>query len=166
MPLAARHRDNLDVEAVRFGDDTLPCEEFALRAEGEAIDVAAKPREGDGELDILRVDRFAVPRCENAELRLGAILEDYDLDREIAILEQFATVRAFGIFLAFALSVAFAFFMLVFALGSATAGSERHSKEQRRSRGGKWKLLHGIFSARGAASKRPVRRSISASKSR
>src|SRR3546814_8402459 len=88
-----------------------------------------------------------------------------DFDSEIAIFEQFAAIRALGVFFAFALGVALTFCMFVFAFGSAAAGSERDGKEQRRCSGGKWKLLHGIFSARGAASKRPVRRSISDRKS-
>src|SRR3546814_3676923 len=105
-------------------------------------------------------------RSKNSELRLGAILENRDFDSEIAIFEQFAAIRALGVFFAFALGVALTFCMFVFAFGPAAAGSERDGKEQRRCSGGKWKLLHGIFSARGAASKRQVRRSISASKSR
>src|SRR3546814_17070174 len=94
-----------------------------------------------------------VPGRKNSELRLGAILENRDFDSEIAIFEQFAAIRALGVFFAFALGVALTLCMFVFAFGSAAAGSERDGKEQRRCSGGKWKLLHGIFSARGAESK-------------
>jgi hypothetical protein len=80
VAFAASHRDDFDIEAVRFGNDALPCQELALRAEGEAIDVAAKPRERDRELDFLGIDRLPVPGRKNSELRLGAILENRDFD--------------------------------------------------------------------------------------
>src|SRR3546814_13055872 len=81
------------------------------------------------------------------------------LDSEVAALEQAAAVGPFALF--FTLTMAFAFFMLVFALGAAAAGGKRDSKEQRRGCDANGKFCHRFVSARGAASKRSVRRSIS-----
>ncbi len=147
---------------MRLRDDALAGEIVALGPEREAIDLAPQTRERDRKADGLRIDRLAVARGIDAELRVLAVFEDGHLDGEIAVREQAAAMRAPGRF------GGFAFAMFVGRFGALAACRERERKQD--CRGNRAARDEGTdhceISAELRLPNRPVRRSICAKAAR
>src|SRR5262245_14316600 len=94
MVLAVVARDDGHVERVRLVHDLIAAEILALRREVDAIDGAAKPREVDRQRHVAGIDGLAAVGGPSMELGLDAALEDRELERELAVFEQTAAVRA------------------------------------------------------------------------
>ena len=94
-----RHRTDAHIEGMRLDDDAVAAQIVLLRREFEAVDPPAETVKFNPEIDIGRGDRLVRPVGIDSELRIGAILEDGDFQREIIVAEHPAAMGTAFIFL-------------------------------------------------------------------
>ena len=122
MALAIHEGHDLDVEAVRFDDSSLPVERFAVGLELEYIHFAIEAAQGDGQVHLCRIKLLASHRREDAEHRRHTVLEYGHLQRKVAIAEHPAIV--------WSLLGRGGLAMFTGRLVGSTTGGKRHHRQQ------------------------------------
>ena len=91
-PALARH--DLRVEGVRLVDRLVSQQILAAWREADAIGAVSEPLKCHLELDARRIDRLLVLVDERTKFGWNALLEDRELERELAVFEPAAPLRA------------------------------------------------------------------------
>lgn len=117
-------RFDLDIERMRLGDFATASEVVAFRLEGEIVDFAVQSLELHGGPHTRGRQRLAALVGVQPVLRRHIGLEDGHFQREVAIAQHAAAMRAALVFCSGGFTMAFA----RFRCGGATAGSEQQSE--------------------------------------